>query len=184
MMNIVLETIYKRRSSRDYRTEQISAAELDAILEAGRCAPYAGCPAHLTAVQNAALITKINTAAKQAATQMGMPHLEALGNDPVFIGSYGAPTILIVSDEEGSVAPELNCAAAAQNILIAAEALKLGACWVHFPLFYQYGPFVEEIHADLKLPTGHKACACIALGYRVESGVKDERVYDKFTIIK
>ena len=38
-MNQALEAIYKRRSIRKYKPEQISREELDAVLKAGVCAP-------------------------------------------------------------------------------------------------------------------------------------------------
>ena len=39
-MNQALEAIYKRRSIRKYKPEQISREELDAVLKAGVCAPH------------------------------------------------------------------------------------------------------------------------------------------------
>ena len=38
-MNQALEAIYKRRSIRKYKPEQISREELEAVLKAGVCAP-------------------------------------------------------------------------------------------------------------------------------------------------
>lgn len=182
-MNEVLKTIKARRSTRSYGQEQVSAAELQEVLEAGCCAPYAGKPSHLTVVQDAALIGKINDAAKQAALHMGMPHLEQLGGDPDFIGTYGAPTVIFASDEEDSVAPDSNCAVAAQNMLIAAESLGLGACWVFFPLFFLFGEQADEIRQDLRLPTGHKPCACIALGYKGPGAEASDREFGDITFI-
>ncbi|MDR0844319.1 MAG: nitroreductase family protein [Tannerella sp.] len=45
---------------------------------------------------------------------------------------YGAPTLIIVSCDERTVAPETDCAAATQNLLIAAESIGLGSCWIKF----------------------------------------------------
>lgn len=184
MTNEVTAIIGRRRSTRSFKQEQVADEALQAVLDAGRCAPHAGNPCHITVVQNAALLAKINDAAKQAALHMGMPHLEQLSRDPSFTGSYGAPTIIIVSDQEDSVAPDLNAGAATENMLIAAESQGLGACWVHFPLFFLYGPQVEEIYGDLMLPAGNKPRACIALGYKDTDVAPAERAYSEITFIK
>ena len=184
MSNDVINIIERRRSTRSFKQKQVSDEALQAILDAGRCAPCAGKPCHITVVQNTALIAKINTAAKQAALHMGMPHLERLGSDPAFVGSYGAPTIIIVSDQEEAVAPDLNAGAAAENMLIAAESLGLGACWVHFPLFFLYGSQVDEIFCELKLPAGSKPRACIAFGHKGAESEATQREYSEVTFIK
>lgn len=184
MENAVLDTIGRRRSCRSYKPEQISDTLLQGVLDAGRCAPYAGKPPHITVVQNASLIAEINTAAKAAAMGMGLRHLEQLGGNPDFIGSYGAPTLVIISDQQEAVAAEQCCGAVAENMLIAAEALGLGACWVHFPLFFMYGDKAEEIKAQIKLPEGNKLCACIVLGYKGADVEPGEREYSEITLVK
>lgn len=184
MKNQALEVIKRRRSVRSFRPQQIAEAQLAAVLEAGRCAPCAGDAPHITAVQNAGLIADINAAAKEAAQGMGMPHLGQLGSNPDFVGSYGAPTMIIISDKAEAVAPQLNCAAAAQNMLIAAEALELGACWVHFPLFFMYGARAGALCAALGLPDGSKPYACIALGHKGEAAAPGRREYAEVTIIQ
>lgn len=184
MENNTLKTIGQRRSVRSFKPDQLQENTLEAIAEAGRCAPYADEPARITIVQNAGLIDAINVAAKQAALHMGMPHLAQLGADPDFVGSYGAPTLIIISSPESSVAPEINCAAAAENMLIAAQALGLGACWVHFPLFFMYAEHSAEICGRLLLPQGHKPCACIALGYGCVDTDAGLRMYGEVEYIK
>ena len=186
MQNSVIEMISKRRSTREFTLRQLDDEYLEMIMEAGSSAPYAGdqiCT--IVAIQNLSLIERINTEAKKAAIGLGIEHLKALGCDESFSGSYNAPTVIFVCGKENAVAPQLDCAAITQNMLIAAESLKLGACWVHFPIFAFYSTADVHLCEELKIPTGYKPYTCIALGYRnEEKHVETERDYATHIIIK
>lgn len=165
----MLEMIKRRRSIRRYEERQLPDAALSAVLEAGLYAPFAVEPSsRLTVVQNPALLARINREAKEAAQMTGMVHLEALGRDEGFDCLYGAPTLILISDYEHSISPEVNCAAVAQNVLLAAEALGLGACWIYFALQAFYGAGAFALKRDLGLPSGHKTYVSVAIGYKAE----------------
>lgn len=165
--NETLDIIARRRSSRNYKPEQISDEELRAVLEAGMRAPYAGEPSsHFTAVQNPDVLERLKSAAKLGARQSGVPHLQQLGENQSFDCLYGAPTLIIVSETEQSICPDVNCAAATQNILIAAESLGLGACWIYFVLQAFETHEGLALLEELKIPKGHKPYASVAIGYK------------------
>jgi len=70
-----------------------------------------------------------------------MPHLQALGNNEKFNCLNGAPTLVIVSGHEKSPVPlDMDCAAATENMLIAAESIGLGSCWIFFVTMAFYSP--------------------------------------------
>ena len=84
-MNEAYNNLLTRRSIRKYRPEQISRAELDAVLEAGKCAPSGRNmqSAIMIAVQDpetVALLSKLNAAAWG----------NGYDGDPF----YGAPTVI------------------------------------------------------------------------------------------
>jgi F420 biosynthesis protein FbiB-like protein len=62
-------------------------------------------------------------------------------------------------------------ATAAQNILLAATELGLGACWMCAPLFCQ-----GVVRAALALPEDWEPQALITLGYAADSGRERERL--------
>jgi hypothetical protein len=130
--NETLKIIQQRRSIRSYKDEPIREEELQAVVEAGLYAPNAGGQAwHFTVIQNKKLLDRLNLAAKEAAKQMDMQHLRELGNNEEFNCLYGAPVLIIVSgDEQVPIPLEADCAAATQNMLLAAESLGLGTCWI------------------------------------------------------
>lgn len=172
--NEILKMIKKRRSIRGFKNEQIQDEELQAVLEAGIYAPNAGDQAwHFTVIQNKKLLDKLNLTAKEAAKQMDIGGIKELGSDENFNCLYGAPTLIIVSGKETSPIPlEADCAAAIQNMLLAAEAMGLGSCWIHFVLFGFYSPQRTELQKELKIPEGYRPYYSAVFGYKKEEGAE------------
>lgn len=162
-----LDVIKRRRSTRRYTTQQVPDAIVETCLEAGAYAPFAQEGSrHFTVIQNKAVLDKINAEAKRTATQFGIPHLATLGSDPAFHCFWNAPTAILLSGNKNTASPEMDCAAAAQNILLAAEASGLGACWVFFPLLAFQGGNAGLLANEIKLPDGFMPAVAIALGYK------------------
>lgn len=90
-----------------------------------------------------------------------------------------APVLIIVCADEklsahryGNRGENLYClqdtAAAIQNILLCAQDLDLGACWI--------GDFNEaNCRFALKLPANHRPVALITIGYAADKSVKPRR---------
>lgn len=115
-----LTNLYERRSCRSYKKEQISEVELNAVLKAGTYAPTGrGLQSpKMVVVQNQELIKKLS---KINADIMGSD------GDPF----YGAPTVIIVF-ADSSVNTYLEDGTLVMgNLLLAAHACNLGACWIH-----------------------------------------------------
>jgi nitroreductase len=166
--NETLKTIKQRRSTRSFTDEQIKDEELQAVLEAGLYAPNAGDQAwHFTVVQNKDLLNRLNLAAKQAAVQMNIEHLKALGENERFDCLYGAPALVIVSGSEQAPMPlDADCAAATQNLLLAAQSVGLGSCWIFFVILAFSSPQGAELTKELKIPDGYKPYYAAVLGYK------------------
>lgn len=173
IVNETLKIIKQRRSIRSFKDEQIKEEELQAVLEAGLYAPNAGDQAwHFTVVQNKELLDKLNIAAKEAARQHGFEHLKELGNNEKFNCLYGAPTLIIVSGNEQSPVPlDADCSAATQNLLLAAESIGLGSCWIFFVLLAFYSSQGLELRRELKIPEGYKPYDSAVLGYKKDTVV-------------
>lgn len=171
--NETLKVIKQRRSIRAFKNEQVKEEELQAVLEAGLYAPNAGDQAwHFTVVLNKELLDRLNHTAKEAAKQLGIEHLKRLGNNEEFNCLYGAPVLVIVSGDEQSFVPlEADCAAAAQNLLLAAESIGLGSCWIFFVLLAFNSPIGTELQKELKIPEGYKPYYSAVLGYKEQEVV-------------
>jgi coenzyme F420-0:L-glutamate ligase/coenzyme F420-1:gamma-L-glutamate ligase len=183
----IFQTLIRtRRSIRRYQPEAVPPEVLQRILEAGTWAPSA----HnrqpwrfvvLTeAPQREALATTMGNLLRASRTADGD---DAADIDGDVARSYaritGAAVAIVVfltledmdtyPDPKRSRAEELmavqGVAMAVQNILIAAHAEGLGACWMCAPLFCQ-----EEVGTALGVPAHWRAQALLTLGVPASKG--------------
>lgn len=149
----IFEAIYTRRTVRKFLDTPI---EFDKLIEVLRAGSYAPCAGNL---QNWKFLLETN---REAIREMYHHTLE----QDAFNSATAA--IIIVADMEvaekyyGMRGKRLysvqNCAAAAQNILLAAHALGLGGVWI--------GAFDENrINDRYKIPSTSRTQAIILLGY-------------------
>lgn len=182
--NETLRTMRDRRSTRNFHDEQVTAAELEAVLAAGVWAPSAGNRQawRFTVIQKRDLLARLNREAKEQAKQH--EQLRQLANNEGFNIFHGAPTVILVSGEETAIAIESDCAAATENMLLAAESLGLGACWVNFVLLAFSGRQGQELLRELNLPADYRPYASVALGYRKAAVTEPPRKPDLINYIK
>ena len=116
-----LDDLKNRRSCRSYQPRQITEEELQQVLEAGMYAPTGMGKQSpiIIAVQNK---EAIETLRSMNAAIMGTPEA-----DPF----YGAPTVLIVLADRSRPTYLYDGSCVMDNLLNAAQALGLGACWIH-----------------------------------------------------
>lgn len=146
-----IEALKTRRSIRKFTDEQIPKSILMDILDAGRLAPTAGnCqPWQFIVVNERSVIAELKNAA------FGQELLDS------------AATVIIVcadpqkSEKYGEMGMTyyclLDCANAAQNILLAAHALGYGGCWM--------GGFSERrVKKALEIPEEIRVVSMIPLG--------------------
>ena len=120
-MASTLEDLKNRRSCRSYQPRQITEEELQQVLEAGTYVPTGrGAQAPIiVVVQDKETIAALS---RQNAAIMGNPEA-----DPF----YGAPTVLIVLADKSRPTYLYDGSCVMDNLLNAAQAVGLGACWIH-----------------------------------------------------
>ncbi|MHB9291280.1 putative NADPH-flavin oxidoreductase [Hollandina sp. SP2] len=139
-MNEVMKCIFERRSIRKYKAEQITEAELEAILQAGVYAPSAGSrqSAIIVVCQNVELNTalgKINKAAFKGRMSTETAYISKEQSSIADIatiqsGFYHAPTVLTLFAPKNFLYSAADCYVAAQNMMLAAHSLGVGSCMV------------------------------------------------------
>jgi nitroreductase len=167
-MNDVIKVIKNRRSVRLYRDEQIKEEELQIIVESGLWAPsgHNAQPWHITVVQDRDLISHMSDIATQDMSQSPLEWVARMGRSGRNL-FYNAPTVLIVSgrkEDEVMMNSVVDCSAAIQNIILAAESLDIGSCWIGLIRFFFAH---EEEVKKLDLPEGYKPLYAVCLGYKV-----------------
>lgn len=120
-MNEVIRTIKERRSIRSYKNDQISDAQLDAILEAGAYA------ASGMGTQSTVLVAVQNP---EAIAMMSGLNAKVMGMD--IDPFYGAPTVVIVFANTAETAtPVEDGSLVIGNMMLAAFSEGVDSCWVH-----------------------------------------------------
>jgi nitroreductase len=166
-MNETIKIIKRRRSIRQFLEKQISENDLKVIIHAGLYAPNGGTNLEedicFTIIQNKDVLNKINLLAKEAAKQ---DWLKCLGNNEHFNCLYNAPTFIIISVKGQSGSTVYDCSALTQNMLLAAESMGIGSCWLYFPLQAFDNDKNEELVKELKIPQGFKPITSMVMGYK------------------
>ncbi|HSA07199.1 MAG TPA: nitroreductase family protein [Candidatus Gastranaerophilales bacterium] len=167
-MNSTINAILNRRSVRSYSHKQIKNEELELILKAGLYAPSAHNqqPWHFTVIQDKKIIKNLNLAAKQVMLELENESLKKYAEDEHFDIFYDVPTIIVISGEKSAIIPDIDCAAATQNMLLAAESLNIGSCWIglvrHLFMIDKVGEYIKLFN----IPEGFEPYYAITLGYK------------------
>jgi nitroreductase len=164
-MNETLQTIARRRSVRRFKDAQITDVELQAILEAGLQAPsgHNDQSCFLLAVQNRAVLREVSDGSKAAMRMSPVDWVAAAGANEKFHIFYNAPTAVIVASRKDAVSPLADACAAIQNMLLAAESLSIGSCWIGFVRYHFQNP---DACARMGIPEGYEVQYGVVLGYK------------------
>lgn len=167
-MNETLQIIRNRRSIRAFNSEQIKDEELKEILDAAIYAPSASNkqPWHFTVIQNKELLDMLNNSFKEIAKKSDNDYIKRVGENKYFHVFYNAPTVILVSGDENNHYAAVDCAAAAENMLIAAEAQDIGSCWIGFIAYLLNSEEGKEYIKELGIPKGYKQIHAVAVGYK------------------
>lgn len=153
-----LETIYSRRSIRNFSGKSITENELNEILKAAYAAPVGRAmydTLHLTVISNKDLLGRWE---KQMANAVGNPNLHPF---------YGAPTVILISSAMPAAPMNnvnySNAAIIVQNMALAATELGVGACHIWGAVGALCGN--AELIKALNIPEGMVPCCAVALGH-------------------
>ncbi|OGV33419.1 MAG: NADH dehydrogenase [Lentisphaerae bacterium GWF2_45_14] len=161
-MDIRLDFIFRRRSIRQYREKEIASSIIKELLEAGMSAPSAMAkdPWHFIVIRNKETLKLV------AAVLPNGKMLEKSDAGFVICGD--------ISKAHGNELSYMlqDCSAAIENILLAAPALGLGACWLGV---HPRQERIDGIRKIFGLPDNIIPVAAIALGYPDEEKAPSSR---------
>ncbi len=159
------ETILTRRSVRSYTQEQVTDAQLNAVLEAGLYAPTAknNQKPIMVAVRDKEtrdLLSKMNAAV------MGVD------TDPF----YGAPCVIVVLADPAMGTWIDDGSLVLGNLLNAAHALGLGSCWINRARECFDLPEGKELLKKWGIPESYRGVGNCILGYAAETPAPKPRL--------
>ncbi len=165
--NPTLETIFSRKSVRSFTEQPVSQEELVFLVKAGMAAPTGmnRQPWEFLVIQDKTKMVELSAKLPYA---LMMKEAQAL--------------IVVIGNPETSPYWFLDCSAAAQNILIAAESMGLGAVWT---AGYPYEDRMDIISTTLSIPRPYRPLCTIPIGYpRGEQKPKDKWKEEKLHMNK
>ena len=154
-MNETLRVLKERRSVRRYKAEQITEAELNAVLETGTWAPSA------KGLQTSVLVVVQDP---ETIAYMSRLNAEIQGNpgtDPF----YGAPTVVVVLGDGEKLNWLQDGSLVMGNLMNAAAALGLGSCWINRAMELFDRPEGKELLKKWGLPKTYRGVGNCILGY-------------------
>lgn len=145
--NPVIENILTRRSVRSYTDQDVEPEKLEAILEAGMAAPSGknGQPWDFIVLTRREILDEMAER---------LPYAKMLREARV--------AIAVCADRTKSPYWYVDCSAAAENILLAAHALGLGAVWT---ATYPYRDRMDVVKELCGLPGSYDSLCVIPVGY-------------------
>ena len=158
-----------RRAVRDFKPDPLPPQTLRRLAEAAVQAPSSmnEQPWRFSIVTDSELLLKMSGLAKQHLVDclhvLPKPeHFRPVFSDPNFHLFHHAPALVVISaDSENPWATE-DCALAAGNMMLAAQDMGLGSCWVGFSQAW-LNSLGGRILLDI--PVSHHVVAPIVFGY-------------------
>lgn len=161
--DIVIENIFSRKSVRSFTDKKVSDSDLEQLVKVGMAAPTAGNkqPWHFVVVTDRAVLDEFAS---------NLQYAKMLKEAPAAIVVCGDTTKTFEGIEEEYWIQD--CSAASENILLAVEAMKLGAVWT---AFHPMPDRIALARKMLQLPEHIKPLNIIAIGYpKGDTPVKDK----------
>lgn len=150
--DVVLQNIHNRKSVRQFTSEPVSDEQIQILLKAAMAAP--------TAVNYQPWRFVVVTEREELdAIADILPYAQMLRQAPAAIVVCGQTTWM-----EGAENPywQQDCAAATQTMLLAVEALGLGAVWTGI---YPNAELYPKVHDFLELPENVQPLCCVPIGH-------------------
>ena len=170
-----LAAIKTRRSTRRYKQTPVPPELLEQVLEAGRHAPSGGNnqSTHLLVIQNPAVLRQINRLARDEFRGMevtpgmyrSMANAVRGSRSDDYCLYYHAPVLILTANRIDYPNNIADCACVLENMMVAANALDLGSCWINQLRWLNEAPVVTEYLNTLGLAEGERVYGGLSLGW-------------------
>ena len=180
-MKTVMEAILHRRAIRRFAERQIEEEVLQQILEAGLYAPSAG--GRQGVIFAVCQDREVNERLGKIKRAASSPHMAdethyvsreqpSIADDPNLKNAfYDAPTVITFFAPKNFLFSVDDCAVAAENMMLAADALGVGSCYIGQGWTAFADPYGREILKKWEIRTDYYAVMQLLLGYPREGDV-------------
>lgn len=183
----VFSCIATRHSTRKFKEEPVPQEVLDKVIEAGRQAPSGKHKnqSRFIVIRKKEVLQELIALVQQEFAKMEVTQ----ENDDNFGGAiraakkggyvfmYNAPVLIVVANKRdyGNKYADVSCAI--QNMMLAANALDLGSCWINQLRWLQDNPVLRAYLQKLGMAEDEEVCASLSIGYpNTPDGLPGRRV--------
>lgn len=177
-----MEAILTRRSTRNYKPDEVEPEKLDQILKAAGQAPSGGNNQHnhFLVIRNIDVIRKLTEMTEAAFAEMeirentyaSLKHAISASKRGGYVFCYNAPVLIAVANRRDYGNNMADCACAIENMMIAANALDLGSCWINQLRWLNEEPAMVEYMQSLGMKEEERIYGAVIIGYpETESGL-------------
>lgn len=174
-MNETMQTILHRRAIRRFDPRQIDEEFLQQILQAGLYAPSAG--GKQGVIFAVCQDKEVNERLGKIKRANSNPHMAtaknyvsreqpSIADDPKLINAfYDAPTVITMFAPKNFLFSVDDCAVAAENMMLAADSLGIGSCYIGQGWTAFADNYGQEILRKWEIRTDYYAVMQLLLGY-------------------
>ena len=136
-----MKAILTRRSTRRMKPDVPPKALIEAVVEAGRAAPSGSNSqsTHMIVITRQPVLSELAGIVREAFAAMevgpdayvSLRHSVSAAKRGDYVFHYGAPVLIVTANKKGYGNAIADSACALENMMIAANALELGACWIN-----------------------------------------------------
>ena len=171
----MLDLIKTRRSTRKYQDRPVPRELLEQIVEAGRYAPSGGNnqTGHFLVVTDPAVLARLAEMAQEAFA--GMEVTENTYRSLAFaiqaakrggyVFHYHAPALIIAANKKDYGNNMADTACALENMMLMANALDLGSCWINQLRWLNEDPALLAYERELGLAEDERVYGAVAVGF-------------------
>ena len=182
-----LQAILTRRSTRNYRPDPVEPEKLNRILEAARQAPSGGNNQrnHFLVIRNRDVIQKLTEMAQTAFAKMeiaedtyaSLKHAISASKKGGYVFCYNAPVLIAAANRMDYGNNMADCACAIENMMVAANALDLGSCWINQLKWLNEDPAILDYLRGLGLKAEERVYGAVIIGYpATDSGLPNRNL--------
>ena len=185
-----LDAILTRRSTRKFRQKSVEQDKLKQIVEAGRFAPTGGnCQSnHFFVLTNPAVLAKVVELVQSAFAKMelredlykSLQNSIRLSQKGSYVFDYNAPALIAVASQKEYGNNMADVACALENMMIAANELDLGSCYINQLKWLNEDPALLAYFRELGLKDDERIYGSVAIGYAdTETGLPNRKMPER-----
>ena len=170
-----MTAILTRRSTRKFTDRPVEDETLQKILEAGRYAPSGGNnqTTHLIVIQNREVLDALAASVKEEFAKMevtpgmyrSMANSITRAKGASYIFHYDAPVLILTANRKDYGNNIADCSCVLENMMIAANALDLGSCWINQLKWLNENETILKKMYEFGMEEDERVWGGLALGY-------------------